>query len=209
MIALAIILAVLVLIALLPVGGRVVYSAGGVQASLLAGPIRIRLFPRTKKPKPKKAKAKKKPKKVKKAAEPKEKTPETAPKGGKFQMLWQFVQLGVSFLGSLRRKLLIRDLTLSVTYGGSDPAKTAINYGRSVGAAHALLPLMEQVFRIRRQDVRVLYDAQSEEMAVYLNAAITIRVGQVLALAVRYGVRALRIFLSSKQTKNVEKAVSK
>ncbi len=210
MIVLVIILAVMILIALLPVGAMAVYSADGVQADLLIGSAHIRLFPRTKPPKPKKAKAEKKPAKAKKKAKQKEKPPEEpAPTGGKLAMIWQLVQLGVSFVGSLRRKLLIRHLTLYVTYGGDDPAKTAINYGRSLGAAHALLPLLGQAFRIRRQDVRVLYDARADDMTVYLRASITIRVGQMIALAVRYGVRALKIFLASRQKKNMVKAVSK
>jgi hypothetical protein len=202
MIALIIILAILLLIVLLPVGGRIVYGEDGAQADLLVGFLRFRLFPREPKPE-KKPKREKKPKKKKEKKKPA--SEQAKPKGGKLPLLWQLVQLGVQALGTLRRKILVRELKLYLTYGGDDPAQTAIQYGNACAAAHALLPLFGQIFRIRKQDVRVIYDPQQPELVVYAQAAITIRVGQIIAFAVNYGWRALKIFLASKN----EKAVSR
>ena len=210
MIVLAVVLCVLVLIALLPVGGSVVYDESGVVVKILIGPIRIQVFPRTKPAKPKKDKT---PKQAKTGTE-KKKTQKDSPeaaarKGGKLPMLLDFVKLGLRFLGGFRRKLLIRELKLYVTYGGDDPAKAAVNYGNSCAAAHGILPMLHQVFRIRKQDVRLIFDETSDAMKIYAQAALSIRIGQVLALAARYGVQALQILLQYKSNNNEEKAVSK
>ncbi len=207
MIALAVVCAVIVLIALLPVGVRVQYDADGPCVHLLAGPIRIRLFPRVKQPqKQTQRKDIKPPKKTKTAKEPAEPAQK---KGGGLAMMWSFVRLGVSFLGELRRKLLVRRLQLHLTYGGDDPAKAAIQYGNSCAALHALWPVFDRLFRIRRPDVRLIFDAQACEITVRADVQITIRVGRVIALGVRYGLRAFRIYLNHQNSSKQEKAVSK
>lgn len=202
MTALAIVLAILVLIALLPVGGAVEYGEDGLSAHLVIGPARILLYPRPKKPK-----------KEKREKPPKKKKPEEADvkvkKGGKLPMLWELLRLGLGFLGEMRRKLLVRELAVYFTYGGAEPAETAIRYGKTCAAAHAVMPLFDQLFRVRKQDVRIIYDAAATETTVYARAAITIRIGQTAALAVRYGVRALKILLAQRKNKNQDdKAVS-
>ena len=55
-------LAILVLIAILPLGIRVVYDSGGPRISLVAGPVKVRVFPGKKK-KPLPGEEEKKPKK--------------------------------------------------------------------------------------------------------------------------------------------------
>ena len=195
-------LAILVLIALLPVGGAVEYGEDGLSAHLIIGPARILLYPRAKKPK--KEKREKPPKKKKP-----EKADATVKKGGKLPMLWELLQLGLGFLGEMRRKRLVRELTVYFAYGGAEPAETAIRYGKTCAAAHAVMPLFDQLFRVRKQDVRIIYDAAATEIAVYARAAISIRIGQTTALAARYGVRALKILLSQRKNKNQDdKAVS-
>ena len=202
MTALAIVLAILVLIALLPVGGAVEYGEDGLSAHLVIGPARILLYPRPKKPKKEK---REKPSKKKKP----EKADAAVKKGGKLPMLRELLQLGLGFLGEMRRKLLVRELTVRFAYGGAEPAETAIRYGKTCAAAHAVMPLFDQLFRVRKQDVRIIYDAAATEITVYARAAITIRIGQTAALAVRYGVRALKILISQRKNKNQDdKAVS-
>ncbi len=209
MTALIIILAIFVLIALLPVGGAAEYGEDGFSAYLLIGPARILLYPRSKKPKKQKREKPPKEKKPKKVKETPEEADVKVKKGGKLPMLWQLVQLGLGFLGDMRRKLLVRRLTVYFTYGGAEPDVVAIRYGKTCAAAHALMPLLHQMFRIRKQDVRILYDPDASDITVYASAAITIRIGQTIALAARYGVRALKIVLSQRKNKNQDdKAVS-
>ena len=209
MTALAIVFAVLVLIALLPVGGAVEYGEDGLSAHLIIGPARILLYPRAKKPKKEKRGKPPKAKKPKKVKEKPEEADVRVKKGGKLPMLWQLLQLGLGFLGDMRRKLLVRELTVYFTYGGAEPAETAVRYGKTCAAAHAVMPLFHRLFRVRKQDVRIIYDAAATEITVCVRAAITIRIGQMIALAVRYGVRALKILLAQRKNKNQDdKAVS-
>ena len=67
-----VLLAVLVLLAILPLGASVLYDAEGARVRIVAGPLKIQVFPMKKKPKkdkPKKEKTKKtKPKKSQKSA---------------------------------------------------------------------------------------------------------------------------------------------
>lgn len=214
MIAIAVVLGIIALIALLPIGGDVCYDESGLAVSFVLGPVRFQLNP------------KKQPRSVRKmihAAEKKSKTPgkkrqkaicekknasqEQSKKGGKLPMLLDFVKLACDFLGGFRRKLLLRSLDLYLTYGGAEPDTAAINYGNTLAAAHGIMPLLQQVFRIRKQDVRVIYDARETELTVYARAVVTIRVGQILSLAVVYGIRALKIYLKHNNNSN-GKAVS-
>ena len=75
-------LGILVLLAILPLGASVKYDEDGPLVRLIAGPVKITLFPRPKKPqkekKPKEATEEKKPKKAKTEQKPaaKKKSPE-------------------------------------------------------------------------------------------------------------------------------------
>lgn len=206
MIALLVIAAVLVLLLLLPVGAALEYGEDGVTAQLLIGFVRLRLFPR---PPVKRKKTRNKTRKAEKSVKQSKQQKPEEKKGGKLPLLMEMLRVGIDFLGAFRRRLLVRRLTLRLTYGGADPAATAIRYGQSCAAAHALLPLIDQVFRVRRQDVRLVYDPAEPELSVYVHAALTIRVGQLLALAARYGMRALKIVLAKRNNHTTEdKAVS-
>ena len=73
-------LGILVLLAILPLGASVKYDADGPLVRLIAGPVKITLFPRPKKPKkekkPKEAKKEKKPKQTKEKSAAKQKPTE-------------------------------------------------------------------------------------------------------------------------------------
>ena len=129
-------LAVIVLLAVLPLGASVKYDSGGLLVRLIAGPARITLFPRKKKDK-----EEKKPKKETKKEEPAPKT-EAAPKektGGKLTDFLPLVQVALDFLGEFRRKLRVDNLRLKLVLAGDDPCDLAVNYGRA-WAALATVP---------------------------------------------------------------------
>lgn len=202
MIALAIVLVLLVLIALLPVGAAAEYGEDGLRIWLLAGPVRRQIVPAPEKKKKSGGKTV-----IKKPAA--RKIASGTRRGGGLPPLTQLLKLAAQALGALRRKIWVRDLTLRVTYGGTEPAQTAIRYGEACAAAHALWPLFAQLFRVRRQDVRIVYDPEETSIGVYAHAAMTLRVGSVLALAARFGARALVLFGGGKKDKKSEdKAVS-
>lgn len=201
-------LAIIILLAVLPLGVSAKYDCGGPLVRVIAGPIRLTVFPLKKKEK-KESKAEKmaggKPeKKDKTTSSPKseeksEKEEQKPPtKGGSILDFLPLVQVAVDFLGDFRRKLRINHLDLKLILAGDDPCDLAVNYGRVWAAVGNLFPLLERAFVIKERDVEVECDFTSVETLVVARLDLTITLGRLLSLAVRYGIRALREFLKIK-----------
>ncbi len=185
-------LGILVLIAILPVGASLVYDEDGLLLSLLLGIIKIRLFPKQPKEKKKKKKEKKKPQKQQKKKtekKPKEKS------GGKLTDFLPLVQIGLRFLDSFRRKLRLKCLKLKLTMAGGDPCDLAVNYGKAWAAAGNLIPLLERAFVIKKRDIQVQCDFVASDTLICARLDITITIGRILGIAVKYGVLALTEFI--------------
>lgn len=196
-----IILGVLTLLAVLPLGVSTRYDADGALVRIIAGPIRITLFPRKKKEKSEK---KNQPEKAEKPTEkpaPKETEPPKAPekprekKGGSWTDFLPLVRIALNFLGDFRRKLRVKRLELKLILAGDDPADLGINYGRACAALGNLWPQLEKLFVIKKRDVQIECDFTADKTLVTACLDITITLGRVLALAAVYGVRALTAFL--------------
>ena len=201
--ALLIVLGVLFLLAILPLGGAVRYDGGGARAYVVLGPIKLLLYPRKAKESKPKNKKEKKPKIAReKAPEPQSKEKESA--GGSVKKFIPFVKLGLSFLNELRWKLRVNRLDLKVVLAAEDPADLALSYAGANAALGSLWPLLEQSLRIRKRNVSVQCDFEAEQTLVFANVKITITLGRTLALAVKYGIRALIQFMKLKKQ---EKAV--
>lgn len=181
-------LAVLILLGCLPLGVKAIYSADGPLVALIIGPVRVPIFP-VKEKTEKKAKPKKEEKKE--APKEKKKNPEEK-KGGSWTDFLPFVSMALDFLGDFRRKLRINRLELNLCMAGSDPCDLAINYGKAWAAVGNLMPLLEQVFVIKKRNVNVACDFTQTETTVYVRADITITVARILGLVLRYGWRALK-----------------
>ena len=202
--ALLIVLAVLVLLALIPLGAHVRYDSEGAFVWLVAGPIRIRLLP--KKPrKPKKDKKEKKEKKSGKKKKPKElpeseETKEKQPLGGLIRDFMPFVRLGLDLLGCFFRKLRVPILTLHLGFGGAnDPASAAINYGRAWSAIGAIMQPIRTKTRIKKENVSCSCDFTQGDMRVFAELKAVFLLGDLVVMAVRYGMRALRLYLRMKK----------
>lgn len=191
-------LGVILLLALLPLGGSVVYDRSGVAVKVLAGPVRIRVWPVKKKketPKDKPSKEKKTAKKKAPKAPKKEEQQDKPGPGGSLKDFLPLIELGIRFLGDFRRKLRVDKLWLELTMAGDDPCDLAVNYGRTCGAVDALLPVLERWFVIRKRRVHVGCDFTADETLIWLRLDITITLGRLLALLVRYGVPAFIEYL--------------
>lgn len=112
-----------------------------------------------------------------------------------------FVKLALDLLGDFRRKLRINELYLRLILAGGDPCDLAVNYGRTWAALGNLMPQLERLFVIKKRDVEVECDFTASETLVIARVDMTITLGSVLALAVTYGIRALKEFLSMKKRK--------
>ena len=183
-------LAVLLALGCLPLGISGIYKADGPVAKLLIGPVKIALYPREKKEKTKSAKKEK----TKETAKS-EKTAPAEKKGGSFKDFLPLVRIATDFLGDLRRKLRVKRLELLLCMAGGDPCDLAVNYGRAWAAVGNLMPQLERLFVIKKRDVQVCCDFTQTATTIYVRADITITLGRLLGLALRYGWRALKEYL--------------
>ena len=197
---LLVIFAVLVLIGCIPVGVDARYSADGVFLTAKLGPFRLQLLPQKPKKKPKKRKPQQKqPKKSPAKAEPQEKKPNPLLSGG-VDGLMQLLDLAFDTLGDLRRKLRVNELTLYVLIGGADdPAKAAMGYGRAWAAIGAITPSLERLFVIKKRDIRPALDYTISNTQIDAHLVTTITIGRSLALALRAGIRFLKILNERKK----------
>ena len=197
---LLVIFAMLVLIGCIPVGVDARYSADGVFLTAKLGPFRLQLLPQKPKKKPQKRKPQQKqPKKTPAKVEPKEKKPNPLLSGG-VDGLMQLLDLAFDTLGDLRRKLRVNELTLHVLIGGAeDPAKAAMGYGRAWAAIGAITPSLERLFVIKKRDIRPALDYTISNTQVDAHLVTTITIGRSLALALRAGIRFLKILNERKK----------
>ena len=202
-------LAILIGLGCVPLGVRLRYDEDGPLAAVLLGRLPIVLYPlpgwlkkltsREKKDGEKKPK-KEKPKKEK----PPKDTVGEAPQGGSWKKFLPLVRLGLHFLGDFRRKLRVNRLVLRLTLAGDDPCDLAVNYGRAWAAVGNLLAALKRAFVIQKRDVEVQCDFLGEETKVVFAMDLTITLGRVLGLLVKYGIRAVKILLKMKNQKAVQ-----
>lgn len=182
-------LAIVVGLAILPLGVSARYNGNGADVKLLIGPFRMTLFPQKKKEKKKPDKRSKATKKQPKKSE------ETTEKGGKLSDFLPLVDVVLEFLGDVKRKLRVKRLELKLIMAGDDPCDLALNYGRAWAAVGNLFPRLEEAFVIKKRDIQVACDFTAEKTLVIARLDITITIGRVLSLGFRHGIRALREFL--------------
>lgn len=195
----AIVLAVLILISLIRVGGGAEYSADGLRAWVRLGRFRIGVYPL--KPKADKPPKEKKPEKGKQGKEP----AESEKKGGSLDLVLRLLPLAGEAAGELKRRIRIDTLTVHVTSGGEDPAAAAMAYGYASAAMGMIWPIFEQNFEVKDHDLGTAVDFNADKPAVYLKAALSARVGQLVSFAVRYGLKFLKVYRSGKKPAKKQK----
>ena len=190
--------AVVLLLAILPLGVFVSYDEDGVVVKIVAGPVKITLFPRPKKEKKSEKKSKKKTsaspaEQLPKPPQPPKQIPEKK-KGGSWTDFLPLVQVALDFLGSFRRKLRINQLELKLTMAGDDPCDLAVNYGRAWAAVGNLMPQLERLFVIKKRNIAVACDFTASQTLVKFRSEATITLGRLVSLVVVYGIRVFREF---------------
>jgi len=197
-------LGILTLLAILPLGVRVIYNADGPLVKLVLGPVKLTVFPGPKKEtKPKKEKTKKavRQETVEEPNLPQPPQPPPQPKpvkkenGGSLTDFLPFVKLAFDFLGDFRRKLRMQELYLRLILAGEDPCDLAVNYGKTWTAMGNLLPALDRWFVIKKKDVEVECDFTASETKVIAQAEITITLGRLLSLVAVYACRGIKEFI--------------
>ncbi|MCD7880336.1 MAG: hypothetical protein LUG47_01400 [Clostridiales bacterium] len=199
-----IILLLLFLLTLVRVGVEFSYGEEGISLRIRLGKIHITLLPQ--KPKPEKQE-----KKAKKPREAKKKEPQEAPteeqkKGGLPLPLMELISLAIDAVGQLLSRLQIDTLEIRYTIAGKDdPANAAIQYGMICAGAGGLVPVLENTFYcIKRRDIDAQVDFEARESLIWLRLALSIRIGQVLSIALRLGWRFLRSYLAHQKEQQKE-----
>ena len=197
-------LGVVLLLAVLPVGVRIRYNSEGILVKVIAGPVKITVFPLPgKKEKKKETDKKEKTAAAEEADLPKPPQPpkakkEKKPNGEKGGSLLDFlplVKVAVDFLDDFRRKLRLNDLYLRLILAGNDPCDLAVNYGRAWAAVGNLLPQLEKWFVIKKRDIEVECDFETSQTLIIAHLDLTITIGRLLAAVLKFAVRALMEYL--------------
>lgn len=179
---LLIIALILFLIGRIRLGGMVEYSAQGLLLKLRFGAFWFQIFP-LKKRKEKKPSKKKKEKKEKPPGEKREE-PETK-KGGPLALVKQYLPLVGEAAGGMKRRITIDKLYLDYTAASQEAAGAAMAFGYANMAVGVLWPVFEQNFVVKDHRFRTDVDFSAQSPTVYLNAALSIRIGQIVSLAFR------------------------
>lgn len=162
-------------------GATAEYSENDLTVTVRAAFLRIKVFP----PGDKEKKPKKEKKKV-----PKPKEAEEQKKGGKLSRFMDYIPAAAEALGIFRRKLRVNELTLWYSMPGlDDAASAAINYGRMSAGCGTVISALENLFDIRKRDIRTAVDFTSTETRVYAKLTITIALWQIVYIAIRFLVK--------------------
>lgn len=208
-------LGILTLLAILPLGVSVKYDEDGAVVKLIAGPVKITLFPRKKKDRnPKKEKNIQQPADEPQPELPKQEMPaqtvaaeekktdeqkkQAAKKGGPITDFLPLVRIALDMLGAFRRRLRVNNLELKLVMAADDPCDLAVNYGRAWAAVGNLMPRLERVFVIKKRNIEVECDFETAKTLITARLDLTITLGRILATVVVYGVKALIEFLKIK-----------
>lgn len=179
-------LAALLALAIMPLGLHARYDENGPFAAFVIGPVRLTIYPL--KPKQKK---KKTPDKPKSDDQQKKKS-----QGGNISDFLPLLRLVLDFLSGFRKRLRINHLRFRLILAGGDPCDLALNYGKGWAALGNLMPLLEQVFVIKKRDLEIECDFASEQTTIIAGADITIRLWHLLALAISHGPGIIKEYFS-------------
>ena len=187
---------VLTVLNLLPVGVDAAYADETFSLAARIGPFRLRLLPKPPDAKPKK----KKPQKPKKE-KPKKEKPKKKSATPDIRTILALAKLGLQALNRFRQRLRVQLLRLVFVSGAPDPYDTALAFGYVNAALGALTPLAERALRIDERDIQTGVDFQAERPRIDARIVCTIRIGQIVVIALAFGVGFLKQKMHSKQAR--------
>ena len=195
-IILAVICLILAIVLFTPAGGRVTYDQGSVVVNVRFGPILIPVYPREK------GKKEASPRKEEKEQPPEGQEEQTKAKKklrvNQAQILYTLEKLPPVLGKALKRvgkSLRFSPLKLHLLVAGSDPAQTAILFGKLEAALNAGLPVLHRITRIRDQDIRLFLDFQEERMDCIADVGVSTRLWDLLVMALFAGAGVFKWFL--------------
>ncbi len=202
LIILGILVILLVFLCRLRLGILAAFAAGDTTLDLRIGPASIRLYP----PQPEQTKKTEEDfsRKPKKADQSKGSRGKLAkPTWTDLQDAWKTLRAPVRrALERTRRGIRVDPLNLSVTVGGAeDPAQAAESYGILEMVVWTVMPPLEQLLVIPDPHIHVGVDFDAGKTRVDGTAAVTIRLGTLLAVALGAGIPVLRWLIKYQKRK--------
>ena len=149
-------LGILLLLGLIPLGVSAVFDEDGALVRVIAGSVKIQVFPsKQSKEKSKKETAPSEKIKDKKSTGSKTAAPagDKKKKGGALSDFLPLVNVLLQFLNGLRKKLRVNVLNLKLIMAADDPCDLAVNYGKAWAVVGNLMPQLERVFVIKKRNV--------------------------------------------------------
>lgn len=184
----------LFLLSLVRLGGGVKYSQDGLYVRLRVGRLSFLVYPRRKKEKGDPPKAPKE----KPGEKPKPGPEKEREHGGPLELVKRYLPLVCEAAGELKRKIRVDTLWLELTMAGENAAAAAMAYGYANMALGMLWPLLEQNFEIRDPRVNTRVEFETSAPTVYINAALSLRLGQLVSFTLRFGWKFLRLYLQTR-----------
>ena len=122
-------------------------------------------------------------------------------KGVELPEIKELLVLGKETFGRLRKKLRVDLLKADVVVASEDPFKTAMMFGSSGAGVGMVLATLENIFDIKKRDIKVNADFSEKNTHIVLYMDFSIRVGAAITIALF----VLRKFV--KLQKSADKAV--
>ena len=98
--------------------------------------------------------------------------------------------------GQFRRKLQIDELRLRLVAGAPDPADAALRYGQANALLGGIWQPVTRAFHVKDGRARVELDFDRTEPALYGRVSLSLTVGELAALGLSFGVKALSVLLA-------------
>ncbi len=175
---------------LLRVGVQVEYGRDALAIRLRIGPGYVQVIPAKPRGKSKKTNP----------AKPAEKKRKAPSKGGTLKLICDFLPLVLRTIKRFCGKLQVDKLDMVLTAGATDPGDAALQYGRANAILGSLWQPIVTACHVVDGHARVDVNFEATHPEIYLLAGLSLRVGQILALAVVFAVQALIILM--RRTKN-------
>lgn len=190
-VVLLLVLAALTALLLMRVGVQAEYDGGGFTLRLRVGPVFRQVFP------PLKGKAEKE-KKPGKAKEPKPEKPKKQT-GGKLSLIRAALPPALRTVKRLFGSLTTDRLDMVLHIAAPDPADTAVAYGRANALLGSLWQPAVSVLHVRDGHARVEADFDADTTSISLLIQLSLRIGQVLLLALAFAAQAAWNILRSRK----------
>ncbi len=206
LIIIGVIVLLIALIMLIPVGADIGYEKGRLKVSAKACGMLMPLYPKA--PEEKEEKKEKKTEAEKQASKDKpakEKKSLQLPQFSKEELL-EVAKAGIGAVGRFGKKLKVDRFMLHYTAAGKDPYNTALTFAYVNAALSSLAPMCARRFTVKDCSVWTDVDFNKDSMELDFGLAMSIRIGQIMAILIGAGFKVLGIIKRNKARLKAEAA---